>query len=199
MYSRFKEYRNWLNLGYGLAFPTDTVWGLGVLANKKGFRLLDTLKGRGEGKFYVRMIGDVADIQMDLSELHKKILNQFWPGAFTFVFYPVLSPTDEDDASEGVSFRIPNHPELIKFLKYLKEPLLVSSANVSGEKSLNNAESIKKKFSYNVRVLPFKTSTKAPASSVIGLKKNGYQIFREGEKVEMFKNWARKNNYLPLN
>ena len=136
-----------------IAFPTDTVYGLGALPSLyKGMETLYVLKGRDIQKPLILMGADVEALTPYLSPLSstaKALMEQYWPGQVTF-----LLPAQETvppfcySVYEGIKWvgvRIPNHSELLKLLDWVG-PLATTSANISGEPSLLEGESVEHRF-----------------------------------------------------
>jgi len=134
-----------LHAGGLIAFPTDTVYGLGALIRIPGsIAQLYTTKGRSKQKAIPVLLGDVADfsrIAVHISANARRLAERFWPGPLTLVVprHPslpdILSPT----ATIGV--RMPNHPTALGLLRKAG-PLAVTSANISGQPSATTAEEV---------------------------------------------------------
>lgn len=121
-----------------VSFPTETVMGLAVVYNDfNAYNLLNKVKRRPEDKPYTLMLGDVSDINKYayINTKVQKIIDTFMPGSIT-----ILVPGKEDlpnwvtHGSPVVGLRIPTNEEALAVLKEVKLPLLVPSANRSGEK-----------------------------------------------------------------
>jgi L-threonylcarbamoyladenylate synthase len=125
-------------LGYGglVAFPTDTVYGVGALAfHHEAVMRLYTVKGRSTDKAIAVLIGraaDLADVATALTPVAKKLAEKFWPGSLTLVLpkHPRLPAAVTGVATVGV--RMPDHA-LARRLLELTGPMAVTSANHSGE------------------------------------------------------------------
>jgi L-threonylcarbamoyladenylate synthase len=134
-----------LQAGMLVAYPTDTVYGLGALVNDgRAIRRLYDVKGRGAEKAIPVLIGGIEDllqVASDPPDMAFTLAERFWPGALTLIvprrqgLPEVLSP----DQTIGV--RAPDHPFARSLLK-LAGPLATTSANPSGEKSPLTAEEV---------------------------------------------------------
>ncbi|MCK4726976.1 MAG: threonylcarbamoyl-AMP synthase [Anaerolineales bacterium] len=134
-----------LRAGDLVAFPTDTVYGLGALiCIPESIARLYTTKGRSKQKAIPVLIGDVDDlsqIAIRVPPNARLLAKRFWPGPLTLVVprHPslpdILSPT----ATIGV--RMPDHPIALGLLRR-SGPLAVSSANISGQPSTATAEEV---------------------------------------------------------
>lgn len=137
-----------LELGGMIAFPTDTLYGLGVKAgNHSGVDYLYGLKNRNESKPLIMMGSDKNQFipyTSDPSLFHQAIFDALWPGPLTVVM-PFRKETGLyfcPKHSATIGFRIPNLPILLDLLSYLSFPLLTTSANLSGEETYSEGRSI---------------------------------------------------------
>jgi L-threonylcarbamoyladenylate synthase len=127
-----------LRAGGLVAFPTDTVYGVGCAASR--WDRLDAifeLKHRPTDRQIPMLVADldgVPDHRWSVDERARTLAGRFWPGPLTLVL-----PTASDGASQA--FRAPNHP-VAQALIDAAGPLLVSSANVSGEPDTLDADDV---------------------------------------------------------
>ena len=111
-----------------VAFPTETVYGIGVDAgNPKAIERLNQVKGRSPEKPYSLHL--YAPEQMrafvtSLPPLAAKLIERFWPGPLTIVVPAKRGGT--------IGFRLPDHPIAQAFLKACDVPVAAPSANRSG-------------------------------------------------------------------
>ena len=110
-----------------IAFPTETVFGLGVFYDDfEAYNLLNTIKHRKEDKPYTMMLGDVNDIQK-YAELDKKylpIINKYMPGSLTILVKAKENvPNYVTHNTKIIGIRIPSNKEALNLLKFLKKPL----------------------------------------------------------------------------
>ena len=117
-----------------VAFPTDTVYGLGTLAFDGPTALkLYVAKERPPEKAIPILIADNTDLDLvatDVPPIAYQLMARFWPGALTLVVPKLPSVPMEVSASETVAVRIPDH-DLTRALMRLTGPLAVTSANRS--------------------------------------------------------------------
>ena len=117
-----------------IAFPTDTVYGLGTLAFDGPTVLkLYVAKERPPEKAIPILIADTSDlaqITIGLSEIAQRLSEQFWPGALTIVVSKQLTIPIEVSTTDTVAVRIPDLP-LARELLRRTGPLAVTSANRS--------------------------------------------------------------------
>ncbi len=117
-----------------VAFPTDTVYGVGTLAFDGPTALqLYVAKDRPPEKAIPVLIADASDLDrvaMAVPPIAYRLMERFWPGALTLVVPKLPSVPMEVSASETVAVRIPDH-DLARALMRLTGPLAVTSANRS--------------------------------------------------------------------
>ncbi len=128
---------NLLRQGEVIALPTDTVYGVGALAfNAGAVAKIYAVKERSADKaipVFVASVDDLEQVCSDVSPDVLPLLEQYWPGALTVILpaSPRL-PGVVVNYGHTVAVRIPNHPVVLNLLALLKEPLAVTSANLSG-------------------------------------------------------------------
>ncbi|MEN6436889.1 MAG: L-threonylcarbamoyladenylate synthase [Anaerolineaceae bacterium] len=128
-----------------VAFPTDTVYGLGcLLRDSKAIDRLYQVKERSQSKAIAVLIGDVSDLQqltVSVPPLAASLAQHFWPGALTLIFpiHPDLPPNLSPFPTIGI--RMPDHAFARELLR-LMGPLATTSANISGQESPVSAEEV---------------------------------------------------------
>jgi len=131
-----------LQAGGLVAFPTDTVYGVGALAfDGKAVESIYKAKDRPIEMAIPILIGDTADINKVASEvplMAKKLAERFWPGPLTIVVPKHLSLPDSISATNTVGIRVPDHIVARSVLR-AAGPIAVTSANLSGQPSPSTA------------------------------------------------------------
>ncbi len=128
-----------------IAFPTDTVYGLGSSPfNPVAITKLFSVKGRDFNKAIAILIGDISQLPL-ISEgfppIAESLAKYFWPGALTLIVNKkkelpaILSPFP------SIGIRMPNHPFALDLLR-VTGPLAVTSANRSGGKNPLTAKDV---------------------------------------------------------
>lgn len=134
-----------LENGGVVAFPTETVYGLGALAtDEAAVNEIFKAKGRPSDNPLIVHIGskeEVANFATHISEDARKLMDTFWPGPLTLVFerIPGSIATNVTPGVDTVGIRMPNHPIALALLRMLKGPLAAPSANRSGKPSPTEA------------------------------------------------------------
>ena len=134
-----------LHSGGLVAFPTDTVYGVGALAfNAAAVSSIYAAKDRSVEKAIPVLIADPADlakVTLEVSDAATRLATRFWPGPLTLVVlkHPLLPETIS--ASPTVGVRVPDHP-VARALLRAAGPMAVTSANLSGQPSPSTAEEV---------------------------------------------------------
>ena len=167
-----------------IAFPTETVMGLGVLYDDfSAYTNLNKLKRRPEDKPYTMMLGSTEDIEKYafIDEKAKKIMQNFMPGPVTILVKVKNCVPEFVTHSTGVvGIRVPADNKICEIINEIKKPLLVPSANRSGEAPALTSEEVKTIFGEEVGyVVEGKAGGEKP-STIIDLTQENYKIIREG-------------------
>ena len=174
-----------LKNGEVILFPTETVYGIACLASsEKAYEALREAKGRPEEKPFTLMCAEVGTaVRYCKVDAHiSSVLQQFMPGELT-----VLLPAREGiahtiDLGTGVvGVRVPNSPEVLALIEEVGEPLLVSSANMSGCAPALNFEEAKAIFGSKVAmIIEGKTVSNTPSTIVDLTSPAGPKLIRQG-------------------
>ncbi len=136
-------YRN----GEVIAFPTDTVYGLGCDPfNSKSTSKIFELKNRdGEKKFPILGISkNELEKIVEFNSNANKIAERFWPGQVTLLLPIRKDIVDKIENNGKLAVRVPGNECVLSILKHCK--LIVgTSANISGEKSILDSNELKMK------------------------------------------------------
>jgi len=139
-----------LKKGGLVAFPTETVYGLGAVATEEA--AVDKIfkaKGRPSDNPLIVHIGtqeEVANYATNITDDAKLLMKTFWPGPLTLVFerVPGMIAPNVTPGVETIGIRMPDHPVALALLQALKAPLAAPSANRSGKPSPTEAEHVRK-------------------------------------------------------
>jgi L-threonylcarbamoyladenylate synthase len=128
-----------------VAFPTDTVYGVGALAfQAEAVEKLYTIKERSKEKAIPILIAHPADLSRVAKELTpaaQRLAEKFWPGPLTLVVSKRASLPEAVSATATVGVRVPDQPLTQKLLE-LTGPLAVTSANLSGAPDALTADEV---------------------------------------------------------
>ena len=135
-----------LHDGQLVAFPTETVYGLGANAlDAKAVLNIFTAKGRPADNPLIVHVYDRAQLTplCEVSPLAEKLMDAFWPGPLTLILPRKPAIPDEVAASlPTVAVRMPSHPVAAALLRACKLPIAAPSANRSGKPSPTTAHHV---------------------------------------------------------
>ena len=167
-----------------IAFPTETVMGLGVYFNDyNAYQYLNKIKNRPEDKPYTLMLGNVGEIAKYafLNGRDIRVIMAFMPGELTVLLKSKDTVPDYVTHGTGIiGIRVPNMPHLCEFLNYIKTPLLVPSANKSGEKPAMSSGEVKSIFNNEVGFVFEGQAIGGVPSTIVDLTGEEVKIVREG-------------------
>lgn len=175
--------KNIINKGGIIAFPTETVYGFGVIYdNKEAYNRLISVKRRPPEKPFTLMCGDVNEIKKfaEIDEKAQIIIDKFLPGELTIILKAKDNLPGWVVSKEGmVGIRVPALKELTDFINSVGKPLLVPSANRSGEPPINKGQEVASIFKNEIDgVVLGEAKSKVP--STIVLVDKDVKIIREG-------------------
>jgi len=136
-----------LQQGGIVAFPTDTVYGLGACAsNRSAVERIYAVKQRPRHQALPLLLASVLQIRevgSGLSPVALCLVRSFMPGALTLVLRKAGAVPDLVTAGEAtVAVRIPAHPVPLSLIEGLGEPIVGTSANLSGSPSALTAADV---------------------------------------------------------
>jgi L-threonylcarbamoyladenylate synthase len=134
-----------LEAGGLVAFPTDTVYGLGALAfHSAAVQSLFVVKGRPEERAIPVLLAEAADLHRvaaDVPPAALRLAAHFWPGPLTIIVPKRDSIPDAVSLRSTIAVRVPDHP-VARALLRRAGPMAVTSANISGEPPAGTAEDV---------------------------------------------------------
>ncbi len=167
-----------------VCFPTETVMGLGVFYNDfNAYNKLNTVKERPEDKPYTMMVSSIEDIDKYafVDEKIARVINTFMPGSLTLLLKVKDNVPNYVTHGTGViGIRIPSNEEALELLKEVKIPLLVPSANKSGQKPAFTSEEAKAIFGEEVDCYFDGHCGNDKPSTIVDLSKDEPVLIRKG-------------------
>ncbi len=130
-----------------VAFPTETVYGLGADAlNSKAVSALFEAKKRPRDNppiIHVENVDDVCKLVKQIPARAEKLMKEFWPGPLTLVFKRSENVPDITVAGlDTVAVRMPQHAVALTLIRESRCPLAAPSANLAGKPSPTSAEHV---------------------------------------------------------
>jgi len=138
-----------------IIYPTDTIYGMGGNAfDEEAIEKVMKIKNRDKEKPLLVFVKDIKSARRIacIDSKVEKILENIWPGPVTVVLRKKdIIPYSLTGNGETVAVRIPDNEFVLKLLEYVDFPIIATSANVSGDKNLFDAEEIMQKFNNGKR------------------------------------------------
>lgn len=130
-----------------VAFPTETVYGLGADGlNEESVKKIYLAKGRPSDNPLILHIGQVDQLYSlveEVSDLALRCIKEFWPGPLTIIFKrSLLVPGIITAGGDSVAIRMPKSPIARELINLSKTPIAAPSANISGKPSPTNASHV---------------------------------------------------------
>ncbi|MBE6136040.1 MAG: threonylcarbamoyl-AMP synthase [Erysipelotrichaceae bacterium] len=168
-----------------VAFPTETVMGLGVYFDDEiAYQKLNAIKQRKPNKPYTLMLYDpyVISFYAEVDNRAVKLINKFMPGPITLLLKVKgkVVPKWVTCGTGVIGIRVPNNKKALDFLYNLDKPLLVPSANRADQPPCLTSKEVKKVFGDEIDfVVRGKANGKKP-STIVDLSGPETKIVREG-------------------
>jgi L-threonylcarbamoyladenylate synthase len=173
-----------------IAFPTDTVWGVGCLVSKEeAVEKIYKMKGRDKTKPLI-LLGASLEYLLPyvepLSWQAKEFADRYFPGALTIVLPKSgKTPSYVTSGYDTVGIRVPEHPVLLEALERVVDThvLATTSANISGKGALSSRQDVEKILGSSVDHVmdDYGFSPQGKESTVIRIETNGeITVLRQG-------------------
>ena len=173
-----------LQEGNVVAFPTDTVYGLAVIyENEEALEALKRAKGRPENKPIPTMVANLAQMESIayVDERVRRAAEAFMPGAFTVILKknPNL-PAYITNGFDTVGIRMPDDAFVLDLIARCGKPLLVTSANLSGEETGITDQQVLSKLDGRIDAIVMGEAEGKVASTIVDMSKELPVIIRSG-------------------
>jgi L-threonylcarbamoyladenylate synthase len=147
-----------LRRGGLVAFPTETVYGLGADArSSEAVRRIFAAKGRPPTNPLIVHVSGVAMAKLYCNrwpQAARMLAQRLWPGPLTLVLPKAAEIVDEVTAGlETVALRMPNHPMALELLRRFDGPIAAPSANRSTRVSPTTAEHVRQELGHDVDIV----------------------------------------------
>ena len=169
-----------------VAFPTETVYGLGANAlDKKAVRKIFEAKGRPLDNPVIVHIANFEDLTKLVRKIPKEaeiLAKKFWPGPLTFIlFKKKIIPDEVTAGTKTVAIRMPKNKIALKLIKAAGVPIAAPSANLAGKPSPTKAEHVFEDLGDKIDLILDGGPTKIGVeSTVLDLTVKPPQILRPG-------------------
>lgn len=173
-----------LNDGGVIAYPTDTVYGLGCdLTNKQALDRLYQLKGMDRSHPLAFICPDLSDISKYAVVENQvyRVLKHFLPGPYCFILQATREvPKMVQTKQKTVGIRVPDHPVAVAVVKELGRPLISSTACRPGQEPLIDPWEIEQEFGGLDLVIDAGDAGGSVPTTVVDLSQGDVRIVREG-------------------
>jgi len=175
-----------------LAFPTETVYGLGVKADKEeNYNHLVKVKNRAPDKPFTLMFSNLKQVEpyLNLDDIIvRKIIDKFMPGPLTLIVKAkkydkdgkIITPDYMDLKTGFIGIRMPNDEFVLKLIDEVGKPLFVPSCNKSGESPCKNTSEVIKVFSNEIDGVIDGECKNGIPSTVLKIENGNLTILRQG-------------------
>ena len=172
--------------GEAIIFPTDTVYGIGVLPTKEAINKIYLLKERDKSKKIIALLSNVKYIEKIAKNIDYSLIDIFLPGPLSIIFE--TADKYKEILGETIGVRIPNNNIALDLIEKAGGIIMTSSANISGEDAVTDISKISKKLLNKVPcIIEADSKLSGIPSTIVLYKNNKYTLLREGEiKLEEF-------------
>lgn len=181
-----QEAASLIKAGKLVAFPTETVYGLGANGlDENAVINIFNAKGRPQDNPLILHISNMDQLDTlvrEIPEVAYECMRRFWPGPLTILFNKSdLVPNIITAGLSTVAIRMPNHPIALKLIGYSNTPIAAPSANLSGKPSPTTASHVIMDLLHKVDMIIDGGSTGVGLeSTVLDLSGNQPMILRPG-------------------
>ena len=173
-----------------IILPSDTVYGLFCDAlNENAIKKIDDIKHSNKPHLIL-----VSNIEMlnsctkNLTELHEKLINKYWPNTLTILFEKSDIISDElTKGSNLVGVRMPKNKMLIDLINEYGKPLLSTSANITNETVITDISLLSDEIKDKVDYIYDGGHLGQVASTLIKIENNKIMFLREGALANKIK------------
>jgi L-threonylcarbamoyladenylate synthase len=178
--------------GKVIAFPTDSVYGLG--GDPQNIDVIDkiyNLKYRDRSKGLLLLVSDINEAKKiaEFNPLSIKLADHFWPGQLTLILKrkePNIIPSELTGFKNTIGVRVPSNEIILEILKILRREknfggLIGTSANYSGEPPSISGDEVAKKFLNPIDlIIDGGKALSKVATTIVDCSSNKYKILRVG-------------------
>lgn len=183
--SKIKKAVEIIRAGGLVAFPTETVYGLGAnFLDEKAIDRVYRIKKRDRNKPLTVHVADIKTVEEMTGRIParaKRLMDKFWPGPLTLVL--------KDNRGGKTGFRMPDNRIAFLLLKWAKAPVVAPSANISGNCPPTTAKEVLRDLDGKIEMVIDGGKAKVGvASTVVDITGRNLKILRQGavsnEKIQ---------------
>jgi tRNA threonylcarbamoyl adenosine modification protein (Sua5/YciO/YrdC/YwlC family) len=167
-----------------IAYPTDTTYGIGCsIFNKKGIERIYRMKGRERNKPFSFICSSVSEVSQyaRVSNVAFRYLKKYLPGPYTFVLEATREVPDLLlTRQKTVGIRIPDNNICMELVLALGNPIITTSANLSGEDPVGDPLAIESTFGDQLDFVIDGDILATDVSSVVSLVGDTPELLRAG-------------------
>lgn len=168
-----------------VAYPTDTVFGLGAnIYDAKAVERVFQIKRRPHGMPLPILIASedqLTTLTIKIPRVASELIRRFWPGALTLIFQKSMSvPDNLTGGSNKIAIRMPDHPIPLSIIKNLRKPITGTSANISGKPNPMNQTEVKSQLDENVDLIIEGGQCSGTESTIVDITREKINIVRYG-------------------
>ena len=173
-----------LKEGGVIAYPTDTIYGLGCdMYNKKAIQRIYQIKKRDPQKPFSFICSDLKNISLyaQVTNPAYKIMKKYLPGPYTFILLGTkLVPKIMTTKRKTVGIRVPDNNICLSLVKTLGNPIISTSVGFSGREVLSDPSLIEETFGSQIDLTIDGGILANQPSTIISLIDEEIEVIREG-------------------
>jgi L-threonylcarbamoyladenylate synthase len=169
-----------------IAFPTDTIYGLGCsLFDTDAVEMLARLKRRDPGHAFISLIPEPMQawgLAADVSGVAERLMDLHWPGPLSLIFRAsTLVPVRVLGRGGTIALRCPRDTLCQRILEQIGGPVVSSSANISGQRPAESAEEVVAVFGNQIDIVLDGGPRRArPPSTLVDVSGERPRLLRRG-------------------
>lgn len=170
--------------GAVVAFPTDTVFGLAVIYDDEdALRVLKNAKVRPDTKPIPTMVGSIEQLEQVavVTPIAKKLANAFMPGPITLIMKKKDTVAEYvTNGLDTIGIRMPDDSFVIDLIRKCGKPLLVTSANISGEETGITDQQVLDQLDGAIDAIVLGEAAGKQASTIVDVSGDEVKVLRQG-------------------
>jgi len=176
-----------LKRGGTIIYPTETLYGLGgISTSERCYMNIFSIKNRSFTKPFPVLVRDIKMLlkYAYINETAKILIAKFWPGPLTLILESRnnIFPENPDILTNHVGFRVSAHRFVKRLFDLIDEPIISTSANISGEENLYSFADLKAVFDNKVDlIINSGTISASKGSTIVDCTINPPKVVREGD------------------